>query len=114
MGKQTNDDLSIYASRMLVSVNLRSRWRQTLVACSIAFVAVASGAIALIPNVRAGGAIVVTTIVGLAAYLAFHAPNPSEARGQSIRILMLASMLAIGVGIAGGAAGITLLAFTSV
>ena len=95
---------------MLVSVNLRSRWRHTLVACSIAFAAVVSGAYFLIENVRAGGAIVVTTIVGLAAYLAFHAPNPSEARGQSIRILLLASMLAIGVGIAGFAAAITLVA----
>tara|TARA_Y100000588_G_scaffold324258_2_gene357290 strand:+ start:1790 stop:2134 length:345 start_codon:yes stop_codon:yes gene_type:complete len=110
MSKQTDGDLCIYASRMLMSVNIRSRWGQTLVACSIAFVAVVSGAYFLIENVRAGGAIVVTTIVGLAAYLAFHAPNPSEARGQSIRILVLASMLAIGIGIAGFAAAITLVA----
>ena len=95
---------------MLVLVNLRSRWRHTLVACSIAFGAVVTGTYFLIEHILAGGAIVVTMIVGLAAYLAFHAPNPSEARGQSIRILMLASMLAIGIGIAGFAAAIALVA----
>lgn len=66
----------------------------------------------LIESVRAGGAVIVSAIVGLAAYLAFTAPNPTQARGQSVSVLMAASAIAIAVGIAGFAVAVVLLGVT--
>ena len=73
---------------------------------------VVGGAFFLIESVRAGGAVIVSAIVGLAAYLAFTAPNPAQARGQSVFVLMLASAIAIAVGIAGFAVAVVWLGLT--
>ena len=90
----------------------RYRLLRTLVASSIAFIVVVGGAFFLIESVRDGGAVIVSAIVGLAAYLAFTAPNPAQARGQSVFVLMLASAIAIAVGIAGFAVAVVLLGLT--
>ncbi len=91
-------------------VSLPSRLGRCLAAAAAAFLAAAAGAFFLIENVRAGGAVVVTAIVGLAAFLAYSAPNPSARRGQSLRVLFVSSAAAIVVGVAGFAAAILLLA----
>ena len=93
-------------------MNYRYRLLRTLVASSIAFIVVVGGAFFLIESVRAGGAVIVSAIVGLAAYLAFTAPHPAQARGQSVFVLMLASAIAIAVGIAGFAVAVVLLGLT--
>ena len=93
-------------------MNYRYRLLRTLVASSIAFIVVGRGAFFLIESVRAGGAGIVSASVGLAAYLAFTAPNPAQARGQSVFVLMLASAIAIAVGIAGFAVAVVLLGLT--
>ena len=98
--------------RVFSFVNYRYRWLRTLVASSIAFSVVLGGAFFLIESVRAGGAVIVSAIVGLAAYLVFTAPNPTQARGQSVSVLMVASAIAIAVGIAGFAVAVVLLGLT--
>lgn len=95
---------------MLEFVNLRIRWRRTLVASALAFGVVLAGTYVLIDNVRAGGAVLVAAIVALAAYVALNAPNPSGQRGQSTGVLLISSVLAIAVGISGFAAAILLVA----
>ncbi len=98
--------------RMLKFVNLRIQWWRTLAASALAFGVVLAGTYFLIENVRAGGAILVTAIVALAAYLALHAPNPSGQRGQTIGVLLFSSALAIAVGVGGFAAAILLVALS--
>ena len=97
---------------MLDFVNLRIRWRRTLLASALAFGSVLAGTYFLIENVRAGGAVLVATIVALAAYLALNAPNPSGQRGQSLGVLLVSSALAIVVGVGGFAAAILLVALS--
>ena len=97
---------------MLDFVNLRIRWRRTLLASALAFGSVLAGSFFLIENVRAGGALLVGAIVALAAYLALNAPNPSGQRGQSLGVLLVSSALAIAVGVSGFAAAILLVALS--
>ena len=97
---------------MLESVNLRIRWRRTLVASALAFGVVLAGTYFLIENVRAGGAVLVAAIVALAAYVALNAPNPSGQRGQSLGVLLVSSSLAVAVGVSGFAAAILLVALS--
>ena len=79
---------------MLDFVNLRIRWRRTLLASALAFGSVLAGTYFLIENVRAGGAVLVATIVALAAYLALNAPNPSGQRGICLRVRVNSSCIA--------------------
>lgn len=78
----------------------------------LAFGVVLAGSYFLIENVRAGGAVLVASIVALAAYLALNAPNPSGRRGQATAVLLISSAVAITVGVAGFAAAILLVALS--
>ena len=89
-----------------------NHWRRTVAASLLAFGVVLAGSFFLIENVRAAGVVLIAAIVALAAYLALNEPNPSGQRGQSTRVLVASSVLAIAVGISGFAAAILLLALS--
>ncbi len=93
-------------------MDLRTRWRRLATAALLALGAVTATGYFLIDSVRAAGSVLIVIVVALASYGALGGGRRSRRDGNSLRVLMLSSGMALAVVVVGFALAVGLVVAT--